>query len=913
MIKLEHKTAYVRAYSEKTQKKPVSQHKKRNNVDTPSDWSLVFDCETNIDAAQALRVGFYQVRKSGELKSEGLFYDPDNVSNSDLKTIQSYAANHKLNIGTVHEFRHKVFLRVGYEARASIIGFNLPFDISRIALDCGPARGSLRGGFTFKLSEDRTNPQVRVKHLSSTAALYDFAKPKGQDTPRGMRKKGLKVEPHRGYFIDIRTIAMALTSRKHSLKGLAQFLKVETQKQETEEHGGPITEAYLDYARADVQATWECYVKLKAQYDSHGLETPQHRILSEASIGKAYLKQKQVKPLLECQTDLHREDIGPIMSAYFGGRAEARIRREITQVHYADFKSMYPTVNALMGLSRFLIADGYTQSDTTQNTQEFLNTATLEDLQSKSTWKQLTTLVWLKSDDDLLPFRSKYGDEKGTLTIGLNHISSDTTLCYSLADVLASKILTGKTPQIEKAITFKAGPKQDDILPINLFGKPEYRVDPLNEDVFVKFVNLRDEAKARKDPLQQAIKIIANATCYGIFVEVLRDEAPKPETLNIYGPDGNGFETSSTALEEPGKYFNPVLAVLITSAARLMLALAERLTTDQGLAYTFCDTDSIAMTKPDDMSDKDFYQRAQSVIDWFEPLNPYQKQGSILQSEDANYHAETGKLEPLYCLAISAKRYALFNLDEDEKPIIRKASAHGLGHLMEPYNASNPAPCIPKPVIPVHEIGVKHWQHDFWYVIITSFLKGEPNKIPRDFHPALAKPALSRYGATSPAMLSWMKHFNEGKTYAQSVKPFNFLTAPLLRTEWYTPAQFEGNIPGANPIRGRPNEASKPKPIAPFERDCDIAISRMFDRKTGETVSKEVLKTYAAALASYHFSPEDKFDNGGSYDHGPTRRKHIKVDGLQLIGKEANKVGEAGQPDPVATVVVEYSDSNGMT
>lgn len=905
MKPLEYKTAFVRAYSEKPKAKPVSQYKAKVRRDEPSDWSLVFDCETSVDAAQALRVGFYQVRKSGELKSEGLFYDPDNLSKSDLETIQTYAKQYKLNMGTVHEFRHKVFLRIGYEARASIIGFNLPFDISRIAMDCGPARGSLRGGFTFKLSEDRTNPQVRVKHLSSTAALFDFAKPKGQDTPRGMRKKGLKVAPHRGYLFDLRTMAMALTSRKHSLKSLAQSLNVDTQKQETEEHGGSVTEAYLDYARADVQATWECCVKLKAQYDSHGLDQPLHRILSEASIGKAYLAQMQVKPLLECKTDLPREDIGPIMSAYFGGRAEARIRREITQVHYADFKSMYPTVNALMGLSRYLVADGYTQIDTTNETQDFLDKISLEELQNKDTWKQLTTLVWLRPDDDLLPFRSKYGDDKGTLTIGLNHISSDGLLCYALSDVVASKILTGKTPLIEKAVTYEAGPKQDNIKPINLFGQHEYRVDPLNEDVFVKFVNLRDEAKARKAPLQQAIKIIANATCYGIFVEVLRDEAPKPETLNIYGPDGDGFETNSTALEEPGKYFNPVLAVLITSAARLMLALAERLTTDQGLAYTFCDTDSIAMTKPEGMSDDDFYQRAQTVIDWFEQLNPYKKQGSILQSEDANYHAETGKLEPLYCLAISAKRYALFNLDKDGKPIIRKASAHGLGHLMEPYYASNPAPDIPEPALPVHEIGVKHWQHDFWYVIISSFLKGESNQIPRDFHPALAKPALSRYGATSPAMLSWMRHFNEGKTYAQSVKPFNFLTAPLVKSGVFT--EMEESICDAHPNRGRPSKALKPKPIAPFERDSDIAASRMFDRVTGEAVSKDALKTYAEALALYHVSPEDKFDNGGPFDSGQAHRKHIQVSGTQLIGKEANKVGEAGQADPVASAVNEYT------
>ena len=48
--------------------------------------------------------------------------------------------------------------------------------------------------------------------------------------------------------------------------------------------------------------------------------------------------------------------------------------------------------------------------------------------------------------------------------------------------------------------------------------------------------------------------------------------------------------------------------------------------------------------------------------------------------------ALTDEIEPLYCLAISAKRYVLFNIGPDGRPIIRKASAHGLGHLNPPYD-----------------------------------------------------------------------------------------------------------------------------------------------------------------------------------------------------------------------------------
>lgn len=147
-----------------------------------------------------------------------------------------------------------------------------------------------------------------------------------------MRNKGMKVPHHRGYYLDVKTFAASLTSRSFSLGSLCKNLKTKTQKLNTDEHGGPITADYLEYARAYVQATWECYEKLQEQYDSHGLETASHRILSEASIGKAYLRQMNIQPLLANLPDFPREVFGKIMCAYYGGRSEVRIRRTPTQV-----------------------------------------------------------------------------------------------------------------------------------------------------------------------------------------------------------------------------------------------------------------------------------------------------------------------------------------------------------------------------------------------------------------------------------------------------------------------------------------------------------------------------------------------------------------------------------------------------
>ena len=60
-----------------------------------------------------------------------------------------------------------------------------------------------------------------------------------------------------------------------------------------------------------------------------------------------------------------RRIFAPIMETYYGGRAEVRLRRMITEVLYCDFKAMYPTVNALLGFNEYLIAKGFETFDRT--------------------------------------------------------------------------------------------------------------------------------------------------------------------------------------------------------------------------------------------------------------------------------------------------------------------------------------------------------------------------------------------------------------------------------------------------------------------------------------------------------------------------------------------------------------------
>src|ERR1700722_11853290 len=85
---------------------------------------------------------------------------------------------------------------------------------------------SIKGGFSLTLSEDW--PPVAVKHLSQRAALIRFtgdrpaadtaAEEEAEDESNAENpdQTETKIGPDRGYFVDVKPLAAALTSKSHS-------------------------------------------------------------------------------------------------------------------------------------------------------------------------------------------------------------------------------------------------------------------------------------------------------------------------------------------------------------------------------------------------------------------------------------------------------------------------------------------------------------------------------------------------------------------------------------------------------------------------------------------------------------------------------------------------------------------------
>lgn len=707
--------------------------------------------------------------------------------------------------------------------------------------------------------------------------------------------------------------------------------EVEHGKQHAEHHGA-ITKEYVDYNRRDVLATTELAQKLLSEFDKHPIDLQPTKTYSPASIGKAYLQAMGIQPVLERQPDFPKQYLGYAQSAFFGGRTSAHIRKVSVPVVYTDFLSMYPTVNSLMGLWKFVTAREIKVVEHCRNEiTDFLNQISADYLFTQDAWKHLAAFVQIIPDGDILPSRSKYSAVSNDWQVAVNHLYSDSenpvALWFSLPDVIASVILTGRVPKVIDAFRLEAHDQSKILKPVSL--RNAIQVDPRKEDFFKVVIEERkqlgmraDLANSEKNRLDKALKVIANSTSYGIYAEMNRQESDDKSNVICHGIDSKPFTCNVAHPEVPGKYCFPPLAALITGGARLMLALLESSVSEMGGTYAMEDTDSMAIvaTRSGGLisclggSLENEKQPAIKALSWkqveeiatrFAALNPYDRiaiPGSVLKIESDNFDPKTRKQRQLYCLAISAKRYALFLKDRSGNPeLLRKDtnndtdrwSEHGLGHLLNP---SDP------------ESEDRKWVGQVWLNMILEALA-----LPRHPLEFENRPAVGRVTVSSPAIVRPLANLNDGKPYAEQIKPFNFLLTCHVKAF--------GHPTGADPKHFHL--------IAPYNnKSTDWLKMDWIDQYTGNTYritttghngTKRIarVKTYGDVLREYEFHPESKCaDMAGNACEKQTigllQRRHIRVDHLKYIGKESNQLEavDAGLVHSENAIYTEYVDQS---
>jgi hypothetical protein len=169
-----------------------------------------------------------------------------------------------------------------------------------------------------------------------------------------------------------------------------------------------------------------------------------------------------------------------------------------------------------------------------------------------------------------------------------------------------------------------------------------------------------------------------------------------------------------------------------------------------------------------------------------------------------------------------------------------------------------------------------------WKQIISAALGDTPREVDYAFRREMLRPAHSRYGSTRPAVLNWFKRYNEGRPYAEQVKPFNFLLTFFTRRQ-------EG-IASEDLTHEFDPRLDQIRPVAPYEKDSEKALRRIFDRNSEnmDPVPSKWLRTVSDVLRDYHRQPEYKFLGGDWNEEGVLRRRHVLVDTIEDIGKESD-------------------------
>lgn len=707
----------------------------------PNDQlALVFDMETFVDERQEPRFGIAQLYSGGRLVRAIVL--TGELEPKESEAVRAWAEKHGAQVLTIPEFVSSEFLPLADQQRANVVGFNLPFDLSRIAAEFEPTR-KVRNATVWKLSLiPRSNPKwsfvpkIRIQHVSSALSFIGFTGTKD------------RFRRYRGAFVDCKTFVRALTGESYSLEKAGEALGC-VRKKTSQDYHGPVNARYLDYCLNDVELTAEVYFRCRERYAEFGLPVHPSRLYSSATLAKALWKSRGIVP-----PKLLPSIAGRLMAAFHGGQSECRVRgRVVEDVAVLDFTQQYPSLFCLLRAETYLAAKGIATRDRTMEVRAWVEGLTIEDLFRIETWANplMFSLCEVESSGATLPIRSTFGSPEGSApTIGWNHVTTEhgLTLPYMVPDLLTAKLLGKEVPRIVKATTFEPVGRQE-VLPVSLLG-----VEVRTEQGVVRTLaeaRIREKrstepgAKARADGL----KTINNAGSYGIFVEAIRKATTSRSTrVRVHGVEEQPFELDAMEVEEPGPSYFPLIGAELTAASHLLLAMVDAQAEQLGGRVVYCDTDSGFVTPS---------RIAPEVAAAFAGLNPYGEGTAFLkdESEDkapkSEYPAGSPDKAPRF-FALSAKRYALFVLDRQGRPhVFRKgklmgASDHGLGSF---------------------RVGKKRkeWIARLWEAIIEKGAGAAEDYA--------GIPATSEFTLSSPNLLPRVKALGE-------IRPFTFLTARLL-------------------------------------------------------------------------------------------------------------------------------------
>ena len=164
-----------------------------------------------------------------------------------------------------------------------------------------------------------------------------------------------------------------------------------------------------------------------------------------------------------------KKTMGYAMASYYGGRAEVRVRHIAVPVAVVDFTSMYPTIFIRQKLQNLIGRARINQRIVTDDARRLLESITLDRLYDPDVWPTFNRIALVQPEGDILPVRMRMNADD-PFTIAITPFTSAYWRWYTLADLIAAKLLGGTVPRIVKAIEFVGNGINRDLRSIDFLG-----------------------------------------------------------------------------------------------------------------------------------------------------------------------------------------------------------------------------------------------------------------------------------------------------------------------------------------------------------------------------------------------------------------------------------------------------------
>jgi hypothetical protein len=784
---------YFRAHT--TPSKLQKEYRVQRQQSEESKQALIFHCVPTPDEKKDSLLGAYICAelKGGEYvaKEIGLFHrdgHPDEV-----RILQRFVRGSAYELGSMETFRRKVFLKY-LKAGALIVGYDVPFQISRIAVKWHKSQKRRRAfSFYFRIFRDKKTGKVRpsgfepglsIESLDASKAIYRLIKYKfhDKDAERDEEQQSSGV-----HILDLKTLTAVLTGEACTFQSACGIFGVPASR--AHKVRPRVTKRAIESLLRDITGELELLNRLRHELHRHPLDQPPECYYSAATLGKDYFVQMGIRPPQE-KFNIPDAFNGIAVQAFFAGRAECTITRTPVPVSYLDFHAQFAAVSSMLNCRELLCAETLEFADFTTEARKMIDRMTQDDCFRLEFWKQLRWYALVEPRDDVVPMRANFGKrDDSDPTLGWDFLTSKQPVWMTGPDVIAAKLITGKPLRILKAIQVIPHGTQPELRTVKLYNQLE--VDPRQDDLAVKLVELRASVKAKNPNLAAGLKVAGNSAAFGMLCQLNVKDLDSPSPLRVFSGEANYVTRPMKLWEQPSEFFCPVIASLVTGGSHLLCAMLERAVRDLGGVIAAMDTDSamIVSTKdgalipcaggPHKLAK---YQPAsghtairalsfaevERIREQFETLNPWcdTLKTPFLKLEKENFDSD-GKRQQLYAYCISAKLYCLFNLD-GKKLVVRKPSGHGLGFLQRPYSIADwqrRAGCKWKESLPP-------WIFEAWHFMLSREL-GLPHVPPR----WLNHPAVMAVPITTPQILARLGCFKD------DLRPFTVINIPFANKQ----------------------------------------------------------------------------------------------------------------------------------